>query len=193
MNSKDKRRRQVSFLKQQKARPQSIPAQKRPASFQRVLVFDHKIDILATVRIHAFAQFFIIQKMKESRNQLLSRLRLAKLIFSNKILPIDIPIFAERLRIKINRLLQSGKIFSVIFFIKKHLYKYVAIGMMIVQCVFMPMIERGQQGHNSGKAGMIRATGSGMYHHIIDRIVFQSYYTIPKKALFYYYTTYFND
>lgn len=65
--------------------------------------------------------------------------------------------------------------------------------MMIVQCGFMPMIERGQQDHNSGKAGMIRATGSGMYHHIIDRIVFQSYHTIPKKALFYYYTTYFND
>lgn len=45
MNCKDKRRRQVSFLKQQKARPQSIPAQKRPASFQRVFVFDHKIDM----------------------------------------------------------------------------------------------------------------------------------------------------
>ena len=145
------------------------------------------------MRINAFSQFPIIQKMKKPRNQQLLWLRQTKLVFFNKILSKDIPIFAKRLRIKINRLLQSGKIFSVIFFIEKHLYKYVAIGMMIVQCSFMPMVERRQQRHKSGKAGMIRAALSGMYHQIIDRIVFQSYHTIPKKALFYYYTTYFND
>lgn len=88
--------------------------------------------------------------MKESRNQLLSRLRLAKLIFSNKILPIDIPIFAERLRLKINRLLQSTTIFAVIIFVEKHLQKYIRIRTIVVKFCFMPVFERGQQCHKGG-------------------------------------------
>lgn len=81
-----------------------------------------------------------------------ARLQSAKLVFSNKILPKDIPIFAERLRIKINRLLQCGKIFSMIIFVEKHLYKHVVIRMMIVQFSLTPMIKGCQQRHKSGKA-----------------------------------------